>query len=190
MSYTEIYAVNKNGDVEEYEDIQNAWRGAMAVWNILEERYLPPFRPSFLPDFVPDEKIEEHLGYKPRRCIGIDKEAMKEAMKEIWKLASNENVSEVDTIILCTTFDDVIVKKENIEKVINAFKEFEGDTSLKEQATILEKILEDDECIGVAWNQTSVNADTWDIYNEDDECLPYNINNNDEHWFLFSDLED
>ena len=78
MSYTEIYAVNKNGDVEEYEDIQNAWRGAMAVWNILEERYLPPFRPSFLPDFVPDEKIEEHLGYKPRRCIGIDKEAMKE----------------------------------------------------------------------------------------------------------------
>ena len=41
MSYTEIYGFDKSGDAYMQEEVQNAWRGAMAVWSILEENTYP-----------------------------------------------------------------------------------------------------------------------------------------------------
>ncbi|MFW5962405.1 MAG: hypothetical protein ACOCQR_02205 [bacterium] len=185
MSYTEIYVVKKNGDVEVYAEIINAWRGAMAIWDILEEKHLPPFRPSFVPCTIPDDEIEEYLTYKPKRARSININDT----KEIWDLASCDHIPFLDKIVLCTTFDKVIVKKENIQKVIDAFNSFEGQTSLKEQAEILTKILEEDEYIGVTWNQTSV-VRGWGKHNEEDEYEHYNINTNDDHWFLFDELKE
>ena len=48
MSYTELYAFDKTGKAKLFGTVHNAWRGAMRVWRIMEERYLP----LYIPDFV------------------------------------------------------------------------------------------------------------------------------------------
>jgi hypothetical protein len=37
MSYTEIYAFNKNAQAEFYGEVKNAHRGAMAIWSFFEQ---------------------------------------------------------------------------------------------------------------------------------------------------------
>lgn len=112
-------------------------------------------------------------------------------MKPVWDLFTKDYVSIVDKICLGTTFDKVLVKKENIPKVIKAFLEFDGETSLKNQADILQKMYENDNCIAVGWNQTSVNSAFWFVGYDDekDEKIPYNIFSMKEHWWLFDNLE-
>ena len=81
--------------------------------------------------------------------------------------------------------------KKDLPKLIEAFRNFEGETSLKDQADILEKALSDDDLLAVAWNQTSVNGGAWESgnigKNEDGEeaYLPYNILTMEKHWDLF-----
>lgn len=186
MSSTEIYGFNKKGDAYLCGEVRNAFRGAMAIWGILEERYLPMHRPSYVPEWIAtDEEVIKFCHYKPSRCADI---LNRDAMEEIWDLYKKENVSDIDKIVLGTTFDDVIVKKEDVQKVIDAFNGFEGETSLKEQAAILEEILKDEEYIAVAWNQTSVNGGAWERYDEEEEEYePYNIFKGKEHWNLFKE---
>jgi hypothetical protein len=179
MSTTEIYSFDKEGNASFYDDVHNAWRGAMAVWKIVEERHLTPYLPKFP---FPSQFS------KPSRTTAISDET---AMNEIWGLWDNPNVPENDRIVLGTTFDKVLVKKEDIPKVIEAFRSFGGETSLPEQADILQALFEDDDCIAVGWNQTSVNGDTWSNYRyneETGECDPYNCLTQDEHWWLFEEL--
>lgn len=186
MSYTEIFGFDRNGDAYLQDEVTNAWRRAMSIWSILEERYLPQYRPSFIPKHIENKDIEKVLGYKPSRtsCIFDNK-----AMKEIWNLADDERLKSNEKIALATTFDYVIIKKENFEQLIKAFREFEGNTSLKEQADIIEKMLNDENCIALGFNQTSVNGDNWTNlggYNEEtEEQIPYNLFTGDKHWFLF-----
>ena len=189
MSYTEIFGFDKDGNAYSADEVKNAWRGAMAIWNILEQKYLSQYRPSYVPKWIPDDKLESHLGYKPSRCSALMDE---EAMKEIWSLADDKKVSRTDRICLFTTFDRCLVKRDNIKKIIEAFNEFEGETSLKEQALVLQKMLKDENCIAVGWNQTSVNGDTWENYDYDeqnDESIPYNCLKQDEHYWLFEELK-
>lgn len=189
MSYTEIVCFKKNGEAESYADVKNSWRGAMAIWRILEERYLPPYRPTYVPKNIPDNMIEEVLHYKPTRCSSI---MDKDAMKEIWNLFDKDSVSKIDKIVLGTTFDKMLVKKENFSKVIDSFNKFEGKTSLGEQAKVLEEMLKDDEIIAAAWNQTSVNENQWTCHGfnkENEEYIPYNCLKGNKHYELFDELK-
>lgn len=108
-------------------------------------------------------------------------------------LADRSDVSDVDRICLFTTFDNCLVKKDDIPKVIEVFRLFKGETSLKEQADILEQMYVDDDCIAVGWNQTSVNGDTWvnlGGYDEDnDESIPYNCLTGTKHYWLFDEMK-
>jgi len=181
MSYTELFKFNKKGEAEDLGEVHNAWRGAMAVWRILDKKYLPPFTPEWA------KSIGETDREYSRASDMI-------AIKEIWGLQHNNDVSKSDKIVLGTTFDNVIVNKENMPLVISAFKEFEGETNLLEQAEILEEALKDEDVIAVAWNQTSVCGDNWTNiggYDEDeDEYVPYNILTQDKHWELFQEDEE
>ena len=120
MSYTEMFALKENRsiDYDWKEEVRNSYRGAMAIWIILEKKYLPS-----LP--------------KPDR------------------LSYNEK------IVLLSTFDNVLIKRENFKKVIDAFNSFEGETSLKEQAKIIQDFNEDKDITAIGWNQTSVNCSPW-----------------------------
>lgn len=153
MSYVNIFKFDKNGDSESVVNIKNSYRGAMAVWNILGEKYCghdaSPFDLS--------------------------------ALERIWNLADDKQVSIDERIVLCTTFDKCLIRKEDIPRVVSAFRNFEGKTSLKEQADALEELLTDDDCIAVGWHQNSISCEQWFGYN----CLKQS-----DHYYLFDDLEE
>ena len=193
MSYTEIFTFNKDGLCCKEYAIKNAWSGAMAVWDILEEKYLPPYRPRYVPDGMSMQEFEQRFGFKPSR-LSISFAAEKEnPATEIWKLFENETVSLNDKIVLGTTLDYVLVRSAEIGKVIDAFRNFDGETNLKEQADILAEIMKDENISAIGWNQTSVNADTWmtagGLSDNNEGRLPYNYQKQDDHWWLFDELE-
>jgi hypothetical protein len=153
----------------------------MAVWNRLDEKYLPE-----LPSDNPFIGKMEGRNYRSAQMWNPN------ALKEVWDLYKNPDVSNTDKIVLGSTFDMVIVKRENLTELITAFREFDGETSLKEQADEIESLLKTDtDFIAIAWNQTSVNGDTWTNfggYDDDkDEEISYNILTGTDHWDLFDD---
>ncbi|NCC05985.1 MAG: hypothetical protein EOM37_18535 [Proteobacteria bacterium] len=186
MSHTTIYTFDADGNAEEYADISNSWRGAMAIWNVLEQKHLPQFRPKYVPAHIPDSDIERFCGFKPKRT-GSDISDM----QKIWDLVESENVSLAEKICLATTFDNMVVRANEIDRVIESFRSFQGKTSLNEQADILERIKKEGKYIAVAWRQTSVCESPWVVYDETtEEFTPYNLNTGSKHLYLFDELEE
>ena len=92
MSYTEIYAFDKNGNAYMFGEVQNSWRGAMKVWTELEKKYLPSLpRPSW------STINEEPNKYWSRMCMSFDPNAKSE-MKKVWNLDSTHPLSDVEKI--------------------------------------------------------------------------------------------
>ena len=185
MSYTEIYSFNKKGEPDFLGETPNAWRGAMAVWKILEEKHLPSLP---MPDWALGEKRE----YWSRTTIPHFDDSKPNPMKEIWSLFDGDKLSYSEKVVLGSTFDNIVIKFENIDKVIEAFKNFDETTSLSEQATILEGLLKNDDIMAVAFNQTSIVDDGWLTHDYDevkDESISYNLLTGEKHWFLFDELK-
>jgi len=158
MSYTEMFGFDKKGEAYRLADIKNSWRGGVAIWNYLYNKYFGSDFPMFGQDGF---KNLNHKFYK---------------------------MPETEQIALLSTYDNALIKRENFQEVIEAFCNFKGDTSLKEQSDVIKEALEDENCIAIGWNQTSVNVDNWCNYGgydeEKDEPIPYNINKGNKHWFL------
>lgn len=153
MSQTIIFAFDRDGNSEEYGYTKNAWRGAMAVWDIMGKRHL-----------------------------GIWASILNElAMQKIWDLMDDKKVPMNERIVMGTTLDRCLVKNEDIPKVITAFREFDGDTSLKEQADILQEIYDSGDYVAVGWHQNSISCEMWNDYN----CLT-----RENHWWLFDEVEE
>jgi hypothetical protein len=180
MSYTEIYAFGKNGKVVDSRDIRNAWRGAMAVWRILEKKYLPSLQKPIWAG------INDKEDYWSRTS-----DFTGHGLKEIWSLADDKRLIKNEKIVLLSTFDKVLIKKENIKIVIKAFKAFNENTNLNEQAEAIEELLKSNKIIAIGFNQTSVNGDTWENYNyneKKEESSSYNCLKQKDHWWLFDDI--
>lgn len=178
MSATELFYFDENGNACCLGEIRNAFRGAMAVWKILEEKYLPPYKPAW------GTNSDNHS----RVAMMFDSNAM----KDIWDLFKRSDVTTDDKIVLGSTFDQVTVLAADIPRLISAFKEFDecypSKSNIGEQASMLEELLKGKEGFtGVAWNQTSVNNAWVFDYDEDGE-IPYNILTGEKHWDLFEDL--
>ena len=91
MSYTIIYPFNDKGtcDVDSQVNIKSAFRGAMAIWRILEEKYLPPFRPSYVPEGMSMEEFQARFGFKPSR-LGITSCVQEgDPLEPLWALFDN-----------------------------------------------------------------------------------------------------
>lgn len=151
MSYIEIFKFDKQGNSEDIGKVNNSWRGSPAIWEIMGNKYCGHGAPMF----------------------DIEK------MREIWNLVDKPDIPTNERIVLFTTLDKCLVKKEHLEKVVSAFREFEGDTSLPEQADILQELINDDDCIAVGWHQNSISCEQWFDYN----CLK-----GTEHYWLFEEL--
>lgn len=159
MSYTEIIKFNKNGEANSSGRIKNASRGAWIIWNILSNKYLGH-------DFnLLDSKSQQ----------------------DTWNLFRDDRLSNIEKIVLGSTYDFVLIKKEDIRTVINAYKEFsklnsnlDFNLSLNEQNEVLEMLEKDEDCIAIGFHQNSVSCDMW--YN-------YNCINDKEHWYLFDEID-
>lgn len=160
MSYTEIYRISKVRKTKMIGEVRNAFRGAMAVWDSLDKKYLPPF-------------IKYGMPFS--RTIGPE-------ISEIWNLVDDVRLSESERICLLTTFDNVYVLKKDIPKLVKALREFPHESSLSEQADIIEKIISDKTCWAICWNQTSVNGDIpgdrisdkyWNLF--EDDCFKVTV---------------
>ena len=158
MSNTEIYGVKNDGEIVFVDETQNSWRGVMHVWSNLGEEYGVPGGPF----------------------TGFD---------GLWKKANKGHLSALDNLMVLATFDNVVVKKETLPVLLDAWKKYDErfpNSSLMEQAKIIEEqVLNNTDLIGICWNQTSVNSNPWEDYDEElDEDIPYNILEGDRHWFL------
>lgn len=172
MSSTELFGFKEDGSCISIGDIRNSWRGAMAVWIIIEERYLPPYEPEWAKGY--------ELSYQPTRTIRAFNTPEKEQpIYQIWDLFKTDKISKIDKIVLGSTFDKVIVESKNYKELLNAFDNFKGETNLKDQANIIRK--EGSDLQAIAWCQNTV-SDPW--------CEDYNINTGEDHWELFEDMKE
>lgn len=189
MSTTYIYKIRKDGTPVEYESVKNSWRFGMALWGHLEEKYLPMYRGSYVAaanwytDDMPDREVAKRLGYAPTRLAAF---THPEAFGEICDLVDSDRLTASERIALGCTFDDVLIHKGVFNKVIEAFRSIpEMQTSaFPEIADILERLLNDDDCIGAGFGISQI-SNRWEpAYDENDEEVLYNVHKGKEHWWL------
>ena len=183
MSYTEINKFDKTGNAVRIGRVKNAWRGAMRVWDYIDETYLEPYKPTWA------------IGlYKNEPNKRFHRTSDQDEIKKVWAQFNSEKITHSDNIILGSTFDHVVVLKESLPELIKIFRESAiENSSLSEQADIIEEELKaDPELLGICWNHTSVNQDGWIDFKQgkyDDESEPYNLLTDTKHWNLFDDLK-
>ena len=130
MSYTEIYKFTPSGNPYRIADIQNSHRSAAAIWDIIGNRYIGKYVPTWsrtLPTSLQKDSYSR-LGEL-------------EELKKVWALSTDNKMTEIDVIVLRSTFDNVICRQTGLPKLIEAFNAFEGETSLKEQSVYLSQLL-------------------------------------------------
>lgn len=166
MSYTELFRVEKNGDVASQAEFRNAHGGAMFVWDMLCGAY----------------RVEGPM-FKLR-------EGETDRYSNLWALAADkpEIFRPWEWNTLVSTYDNVVVTELQILAAsFDLFAQIYDDgsrvCSLGAQADALRNLLKTD-ARGAAWNQTSVNCDyIWRIWDEDeDEERIYNIDSASDHW--------
>lgn len=176
MSYTTLYLVPESGEIREYAEYRNAYGLAAYCWTSLCDRYLD----------------------------GVQWILSDDAIKRLWGLAKDGRMPEHHKIALRTTFDNVMVRRENLLRVGDAFDQFVKDfppgkqaCSLSKQAADLRLLSHNAKCFAVCWCQTSVAADAW-MTRDDDEVNEegdpvyrgWDISKDEGHWFLFDEVEE
>lgn len=177
MSYTIVHKVPETGGITEGFEIHNAWLGAMHIWESMYWRYV-------------------HVGARDEFSFGmmmtrdLDKP---NGIKRVWDLAKETRVPIDERIVLTTTFDGVMVKREHLPRLAEAFRVFirsghDNTSNISLQIQAYDKLALDETCYAVCWTQTSVAGDAWLVYEEDkDDHRPYDISRDSKHWFLFND---
>lgn len=172
MSYTEIYGVPPKGEIELIGEVHNAHRGAMFIWNRLWESHL-----SHVGSFA-------YLSHRDPEEMGL--------LWDLWRT----DIPEHHKVCLISTFDWCMVKRENLDRLKQAFALFDSEfnnSNLPGQIKVLTGL--PSKYIAVCWNQTSVNTDAWlrDIVLEDedpDDWKMYDVSICESHFFLFDFLNE
>lgn len=179
MSYTTLYSVPEKGSIESIHEFSNASGSAMYIWNQLYQKYLPQ-----VVYFLGDDKT----------------------MDALWKLIDDKKLKPFERICLGFTFDRVMVKRENISKLISAFKDFHAEAKinfpqnvchLPDQIKELELLEMNEDIYAVCWCQTSVASDVWyvpegeckECGHESEEQRLWDISLDKGHFFLFEQYD-
>lgn len=163
MSYTTLYLVPEEGEVESYAEFKNAFQGSFNVWSEMGKSYLGMENVSFV------------------------------NMKPVWNLFKDGKVLLNDRIVLASTFDWIMVKREHLSVVVDAMDDFSKryeSGHLPEQAEKLRELAHDESCYAACWCQTSVVGDMWERVDAEEEetYRMYDISRDTDHWFLFDDM--
>lgn len=167
MSYTELYQIQPDGQMQSYEEFSNAFRGAFLFWDNMTKRYLPGESAALL--------------------------MLHDKMQMVWDLAKSESVPLELRVAMLTTFDRAVVGKAGFKWVaqclIKTQDYFPDPGHIPAQGVALLELAQTD-AIGACWNQTSVNSDAWRVYDPDRRDEPgysgewYNILTGKEHFFV------
>lgn len=159
------------GEIEPYAEFKNSFLGAYTVW---------------------DEMGKFYLG------LAVLPKLRDEGMRAVWDLWKNEAALLNDRIVMAATFDRVMVRRSRLEEVAAAMDDFAARHApghLPQQAQALRELTTAEDCFAVCWQQTSVSADVWmtdtgevDEYGQS-IWRPYDVSKDEEHWFLFDELE-
>lgn len=165
-----MFKVPESGEIQPIADFKNAFRSAWHVWSEMAEAYC----------------------HKDTSQMMLDKN-----LQPVWDLWKRLDVPLDYRIVMAFTFDNVMVRRENLVRLAEAMEAFAkrfGPGTLLEQAQVLQELAVDDTAYAVCWNQTSVNADTWWVRDEtlsedeDEQYRRYDISKDSGHWFLFDEL--
>lgn len=173
MAWLTIYKITTDGTLEQFAFVSDPRFGAPFVWHRLYWRYLADKKATQPPSLT------------------------EELLKSVFALADDERLSLDERIVLKTTFDYAMVKRENIGRLIEAMNKFmagyngdAGGCNFKDQITVLEILAIDATCQAVAWCQIDKTESMWDVKTEDGSVRPYNINTESKHWFVFAEQAD
>ena len=166
MSCTEMYIVDKDGNVVPHKEFHNSHRGSMMVWR----------------------QIANSMGFEGFTFLTGDR------MQKVWDMWQDKSAPLSHRIVMASTFDNVMVQRENLPRLIQAIEEYSktfDPGNLFSQCLSLKELVDDKDVQAVCWTQTSVNCDTWWVASEtdDDDMRRHNINRDSGHWFLFDRLE-
>lgn len=161
MSTTELYVVGENY-CNQIGETENAWRGAMYIWDDIAKRYFN------------------------LKCFPIESDMR----MRIWNAHSEHDLSEAEKIVLLSTMDRVLVSQKDLPRLIYAFREYGAsheNSSLNAQADIIENTeIESEHKVG--WNQTSVNGFHF-APDYDEELDEYIYDDLSSGWDLFAQLD-
>lgn len=144
MSSTTMLCVPAVGPMMEIAEFQNSWGSAMRVWDAMATRYYPG-QPVF---FAMDSK-------------------------RFWGLKDDPRLTECERLAFVWTFDRAICEREHANDLADALCQFNSMYPVNGKANHLPAIADAlkshamDECVGLAFIQTSVSSDVWDL---NDEC--------------------
>lgn len=138
-----IYKVNKNKEIIGFEDLRaNSFCGSFLFWTKMEDKYLEPDYRE-IKGFVPlySEPIS--------RLVHPAKKA-----SEIWNLVDDKRLAIEERIIMATTFDYCIIKKEYFSIIITLFSSKYATNVMSSISESFTRLLNEDDCIGAAicWN--------------------------------------
>lgn len=152
-----IYKVEKDTkNIIEYETID----GGLAViefWMKMEEKYLPC--------------IENHS----RLSIGLlGNKKLK--VQEIWNLVDDKQLTIEERMIMASTFDFMIIKKEYIPFMIEVYCSQYANKAMKDISSVLKNLYKDNNCFGYGIIWSSVSDYYIPDYNSNNETIYPNIN--------------
>lgn len=164
MSCSTLYDVLPSGDVVPVEDFPNAWLGAMAIWRDIPPRY----------------------GLADTTIFGDS--------ARVWDLARDPAVCRHHRIVLMATFDNYLCRSADFPELAAAFRAYAREVSREchcgAWADAIGRLPADS--LGCGWRQTSVIADPWAIWFEEDEDTSrrYNVFRDSGHSWLFDKLRE
>jgi len=158
-----VHKVPAAGRIETIGEFRNAHRGAMLIWRAMCKKYLGL-------EYVPFEESE---------------------LDPLWKLADDLTIPRQVRLVHASTFDKVMVRRENLELLADAMDHFaetvcpEDSGHLKPHAVLLREAAKDASLFAVCWTQTSASDDIWKIWEGEDDVRYYDVSRDEGHWFLF-----
>jgi len=178
MSYCELKVVNKSGDVIGHTEFRNAHGWSAYIWDKLFNKYAKN------PESIYDSWIGE------------------ENAKRLWALVDDERLEPFERRTLCSTFDNAMIKQEDLEKFIEDLAKFYDKhppnnrvCHMRGMVNAIREVIKDPEDVAICWYQMSVSDDLWWTNLPEEYCdkcgqmleresRAYNINTDDKHWFL------
>lgn len=200
-----LFTIDKKGYLKEHAEFENAHRGWELLWSWMEQKYLPygPENDSIFVGAIVERRSEvyervvrESATWKEdvyERFVKASANLKKDLYEQFIKLAYVPRVAPHHRITLQASYYKVMIKKEMIPTIIDAFKKTAADMEdpghLLENAKKMEGVLKEEDVIGICWLSNDGNHDEWGsagtIY-DDPTPRPFNIFEDDfqQYWLV------